>query len=181
MTVAADAGAGTVRHVLSAARTNHGDSLLALSHARPQLIVFLRHAGCPFCREAATDIRRQQDAIERRRLGIVLVHMMTEAQAAPFFDRYGLGDLPRVSDPDRALYHTFELKPGSLWQIGGPKVWWRTVQAIATGHLIGRRVGDAFQMPGVFVIHDGAVIASFRHRTQADRPDYEAIACRIDQ
>jgi hypothetical protein len=41
---------------------------------------------------------------------------------------------------------------------------------------MGRLMGDGFQMPGVFLVHHGVVLRSFRHETAAQRPDYRALA-----
>jgi len=57
-------------------------------------------------------------------------------------------------------------------------VWRRGAEAVAAGHGLGRIVGDAMQMPGVFVLDGGRVVEEFRHRTAADRPDYVAMAAR---
>ncbi|MGZ0174073.1 MAG: hypothetical protein ACKVHE_31575 [Planctomycetales bacterium] len=40
-----------------------------------QLVLLLRYAGCPLCREALTDLSKQRTAIEASACGIVLVHM----------------------------------------------------------------------------------------------------------
>ena len=155
------------------ARTQYGDSVLSLSHREPVLLVFLRHFGCTFCREALADLAERRGAIESAGTRIVLVHMGREPQAASFFDRYALGDLPRVSDPVRHLYRAFGLGRGGLLKLFGPKVFWRGFQAGVIGrHGVGRLAGDGFQMPGVFLIFHGEVIRSYRHHTAADRPDY---------
>ncbi len=158
------------------AKTPAGESLLALTEHLPRMVVFLRHAGCPFCREAAADLAARRERIEARGVGIVFVHQNSEGEARAFFGKYGLEDLPRISDPERALYRAFDLKRANLWQIGGPKVWWRSLAAFFKGHRIGRVAGDAFQMPGVFIVDQGRIVSAFRHGTQADRPDYEDLA-----
>lgn len=167
-----DALAGAMRDAV----TNGGKSLRELTDARPQLVVFLRHAGCPFCREAASDLSARRKTIEARGVGLVLVHQNTEPEAKEFFAMYGLEDVPRISDPERALYRAFDLKRGSLWQIFGPKVWWRSIVALVGGHRAGRVAGDAFQMPGAFLIDSGVIVSAHRHRSQADRPDYDELA-----
>ncbi|MEO8660292.1 MAG: peroxiredoxin-like family protein [Bryobacteraceae bacterium] len=155
------------------ARTQHQVSLDELSRLSPVLLVFLRHAGCTFCREAMSDLSRQRRAIEAAGARLVMVHMNEEPRAAQFFTRYSLADLPRVSDPRRSLYRAFGLRRGSLTEVFGPKVWWRGFQAgILRRHSIGRLEGDGFQMPGVFLIYHGEVIRSYRHQSAADRPDY---------
>ncbi|MCL7927899.1 MAG: hypothetical protein M8841_08945, partial [marine benthic group bacterium] len=57
----------------------HGRSLDSLSRERPLLLVFLRHLGCTFCREAATDVSVQREAIEREGVTPAFVGMMEDA------------------------------------------------------------------------------------------------------
>jgi len=159
------------------ARTQYGVSLEELSKLSPLLLVFLRHNGCMFCREALDDLRRNRPAIEALGVRIALVHMGTDAEAQSLLAHYSLDDLPRVSDPERYLYRAFGLGRGGLLKLAGPTVWWRGFQAaILEGHGFGRIVGDAFQMPGVFLIFHGEVLRSYRHQSAADRPDYVRLA-----
>jgi peroxiredoxin len=159
------------------ARTQLGVTLDELSRLSPILLVFLRHTGCTFCREALADLARQRGEIEASGVRIALVHMSTEKQGECFLRRYGLEALPRVSDPRRSLYRAFGLGRGGLLRLFGPKVWIRGFEAgILRRHGIGRLVGDGFQMPGVFLVFHGEVLASYRHHTAADRPDYLSMA-----
>jgi len=112
---------------------------------------------------------------------IAIAHQGSDAQAEAFFAGYGLGDVARVSDPDRALYRAFHLRRGGLRDVVGPAVWRRGTEAVAAGHGLGRIAGDAMQMPGVFVLEGGRVVKAFRHRTAADRPDYVAMAARASR
>ncbi len=163
---------------LAAIRTSTGESLLELSRQQPRLVVFLRHSGCTFCREALDDLRAQRAKIEAAGVGIVLVHQTGDEAAAAFFKPYGLDDVPRIADPELALYEVFELRREKLRKILSPKVWWRGLQAaLLGGHGFGRIQGDARQMPGVFLLDQGQVTATFRHDLPSDRPDYTSLAC----
>lgn len=165
-----------LERAMAAAVANTGASLLDLSHRSPVLVVFLRHAGCPFCREAMADLARSRGTIAGGGTAIVVVYQWNPGEADELFERAGIADLPRIADPDRALYRAFGLRRGNLWQIASPYVLWRVVTAGAAGHRVGRVLGDAFQMPGTFLVHRGRVVREFRHRSQASRPDYAAIA-----
>lgn len=157
-------------------RTNQGVTLEEMSALSPVLLVFLRHAGCTFCREALADLAARRKEIEANGARLTLVHMGSEEHGAKFFAKYGLQDVPRVSDPERALYRAFGLPRGSFGDLFGPKVWWRGFQAGILGrHGVGMLVGDGFQMPGVFLIFHGEVLRSYRHVSAADRPDYLAL------
>jgi peroxiredoxin len=162
-------------------RTQHGVTIDEISRLSPVLLVFLRHAGCPFCREALADLAAQRREIERNGARMVLVHMGSEEQGARFFARYGLSDVPRVSDPDRALYRAFGLPRGTFSDVIGPKVWWRGFQAGVLGrHGVGKLAGDGFQMPGVFLLFHGEIVRSYRHQSAGDRPDYLALVTGRD-
>lgn len=169
--------AAAIPQEVARATTNTGRTLLELSNERPTLAVFLRFSGCPFCLEAMHDIKARRAALDARGTAVVFIHMMSEEQARPFFEANGVADLPRISDPDQRLYRALDLKRGNVWQIMGPYVWFRAMQAGRIGKRIGKAVGDMWQMPGVFLLDKGRVTASYRHRSQASRPDYEAIAC----
>lgn len=162
-------------------RTQHAVTLDELSRLSPVLLVFLRHAGCPFCREALADLAAHRRDIERQGARLVLVHMGSEEQGQRFFDRFGLGELERISDPDRALYRAFGLPRGSFADVIGPKVWWRGFQAGILGrHGVGRMVGDGFQMPGAFLLFHGEIVRSYRHQSAGDRPDYLSLVTGRD-
>src|SRR5262245_15276946 len=88
---------------LDRARTEDGRSLLELSRGSPVLLVFLRHLGCIFCREALTKLAGLRATIEANGTRLAFVHMGSPEEAGPFFAGFGLGDVPRVSDPDCRL------------------------------------------------------------------------------
>jgi hypothetical protein len=56
-------------------RTKLGETLDDIAIQQPQLVLLLRYAGCPLCREALTDLSKQRSVIEACACGIVLVHM----------------------------------------------------------------------------------------------------------
>jgi len=162
---------------LAAARTQAGATLADLSRQSPVLLLLLRHSGCVFCREAIADAAAALPQIEAAGARLVLVHQGSEADLRPLLERYGLAGVNRVSDPTKALYRALDLPRGSLGQLFGPPVWGRGLAAVLAGHGIGPLVGDGFQMPGAFLIRDGRIVAAYRHRHAADRPDCGALAC----
>lgn len=167
----------SIEQALATYRDQHSTPLDELSRRTPLLVVFLRHAGCTFCREALADLSRQRAQIASAGATITLVHMdANDADAARYFGGYGLSDVPRVSDPDCRLYRAFGLVRGSWWQLFGLPVWWPGLKAILSGHSIGRMVGDGFQMPGAFLVERGQITRAYRHAFSADRPDYCELA-----
>lgn len=155
----------------------HGRSLQELSSQHDVLLLFLRHNGCTFCREALVDLRRALPGLQKRGVQPVVVHMGDPDTGKEFLTSYSLGDVSRISDPQCQLYAAYDLQRGNFWQLLGPAVWWPGFKATVFGwHLVGKPVGDGFQMPGTFLLRRGEVIRAFRHRTAADRPDYCQLA-----
>jgi hypothetical protein len=156
-------------------RAESGRTLLDLVDDGPVLLVFLRHFGCSFCRQAIDDVSQIHGALTDRGIRPVFVHLGTPERAKPYFDYYGLSSVERISNPDGSFYLNpiFELGRVSLARIiFQPAVWKGWLQNAMIKHGIGMIREDASQMPGVFFLRDRAIVRSFRHRTIADRPDY---------
>jgi peroxiredoxin len=169
----------TLADALQQTQADTGERLDALSRDTPLLMVFLRHAGCPFCREALAQLQKDRATIEAGGVRIVLVHMTTDASAQKLFAKYGLDDVPRVADPERKLYDAFELKRGTVNDVIGPKVWWKGFRtAILQGNGFGVPAGDVFQMPGTFLVANGEILRAYRSDDSSGHPDYaEFAAC----
>ena len=160
-------------------KTNTGETLDSLADRQPQLIIFLRHTGCTFCRESLADLAQQRTAIESQECGIILVHMGDNERDADFFAHYALDDVPRISDPKCHLYRLFGLDLAGFSEILSPRVWLRGfTAAIFSGHGIGRLNGNSLQMPGVYLYHCGQILGGYQHVLASDRPNYADIACR---
>jgi len=157
-------------------RSNTGQTLGELSANRRLLVVFLRHAGCSFCRQALSDVAAKRAEIEKSGTSIAFVHMSSDERARHLFRKDRLEDLPRFSDPDQLLYRAFELKNGSFSQLLGPAVLWKGIHAaVFQGHGVGMLDGNGWRLPGVFLLKDGQILAANRLQTAAKRPDYESL------
>lgn len=170
-----------INAALRAHHDQHATPLSVLSDESPVMLVFLRHLGCTFCLETLQDLRAQRERIESRGVRPVIVHMSDDQSAEALFERYGLGDLSRVSDPEQALYRAFELRRAGVIDLFGPRVWGQGLRAVLRGNGVGRLRGDGFQMPGVFIVHRGRVVEGYRHKAAGDRPGYQqmAAACSL--
>lgn len=177
---------------LTLPRSHRGATLRELSRQSPVMVVFLRHAGCTFCREALSDLAEQRLDLQRQGVQIAVVHMSPPLQATQLFAHYGLDDVHRFSDVDCQLYRAFGLRRGRVGQLAGWRVLLRGLfVAFFQGHGIGGLQGDGWQMPGVFLLRDGRIVGTFQHASAADRPDYrqlagildagDGVACQIDQ
>ncbi|MEO8096655.1 MAG: SelL-related redox protein [Acidobacteriota bacterium] len=165
-----------VANLLEGAVTEDGSRFVDLVERSPVLLVFLRHAGCTFCREALADIAQSRTAIEADGNQIVLVYLGDRAEMDRVIRKYSVESLPRICDPGQHLYRAFGLKRGTLGQLVGPKVWLRAITAgWFGGHGVSRPAADSAQMPGVFWIDKGMIAGRFRHQSAADRPCYTEI------
>src|SRR4051812_14941380 len=111
---------------LAQTRTESGKSLLQLTEESPVLLIFLRHFGCAFCRQAISDIADVKGELQKRGVRPVFVHLGTPDRAKPFFEYYGIAEVERVSDPEAAVYRcpAFALgRKHPLWQLVTPAVW----------------------------------------------------------
>ncbi len=157
-----------------------GESLAQMAEQSPVMLVFLRHFGCSFCREAISDISQRRKRLEKQGVRIVFVHMSPKRETAErFFRKYKLFPIDHISDPEKQFYRAFGLGRGTPGQLFGLMNWIRGFEAgVVEGHGFANQsedFGDGFQMPGVFVLHKGEVLHSFVHRHAWDRPDYDAI------
>lgn len=158
---------------LAAAVTDQGPTLKTLSDERPTFVLFIRHAGCTFCREALADLHRASAQLRDSGMRLVVVHMNDTATGRALLDRFGLTDVPQISDPERALYRAFELPLGTFQQLFGPYVIWKALTGSALyRHGFGRIQGNAMQLGGAFIVHRGRIVAGYRYQTTADRPDF---------
>ena len=167
---------------LTNVNVNTGESLDELSRESPLLVVFLRHAGCAFCRETLAELQTRRAEIEARGAKIVLVHMIqNDAAAEMFFARYRLHDVPRVNDSAQTVYRLFGLKRGTISEVMGVGLWWRGIKSILVrGHVPGIPKGDIFQLPGAFLVQDGRVVREFKSPNSVEHPNYVEFAATED-
>lgn len=156
--------------------TQDGVPLSVLTAETPVMLVFLRHFGCTFCREALTDLSEKREVIEGCGVKFVFVHMSNNEVAEAYFKKYKLEGVRHISDPDYRFYKAFGLGKGTFTQLYGLRTWIRGFDAgVIRGHglELGAHLGDSFQMPGIFIIQDGTIKESYVHKLASNRPDYE--------
>jgi len=157
-------------------KDQYGISLAAFSQQQPVLIVLLRQLGCPFARETLAELAQLRRQLEDAGVKLALIHTASDEEAASVFSKYHLQDVFRVTDPDASLYRAMGLGKASVAQMYGPGMWSRIFQAsVSEGHGFGKIMGDRFQMPGAFLVSQGAVIGGYRHKRISDQPDYESL------
>jgi hypothetical protein len=160
---------------LSGFHTESGRPLLEVVDASPVLLIFLRHFGCAFCRQALDQVSQIRERIAAKGTNPVFVHLGSPERAKPYFDYYHLPDVERVSNPDASLYQhpAFALSPRNVFlNVLSPAVWKGWLKGPLLKYGIGTIQEDGDQMPGVFFLKDRRVVRGFRYQSIADEPDY---------
>lgn len=170
----------TVEQAIASARTQSGRTLSELSATSPVLLVFLRHSGCPFCRQALSELSRLRSELEAAHAQLVIVHQDAPERGAAWISRYDLGQCEQISDPAGHLYSQFQLGKANLWNLIGPHTWWAGFKAsILQMHGIGKVVGDIRQLTGAFVIQRGKIVKAFKQKISSDQANYRSMVCDI--
>jgi peroxiredoxin len=159
--------------------TNKGETLQHISAGEPVMLFFLRHFGCSFCRESLSELGKKQKTIEAAGIRLIFVHMSTYKIAESYFKKYRLRNIAHISDPACNFYAAFGLIKGNFNQLLGLK---NLIRGFET-NVIGNHgltwnadlLGDALQMPGIFLIHQNEIKESFIHQYSSDKPDYDQL------
>jgi peroxiredoxin len=169
-----DAPPLSLKEAFDDVRSQRGRTIGELSATGGVLLLFIRHAGCTFCREALAELAAARQPLEAKGLKLAVAHMSAVDTASALLARYGLDGVDHFSDPDCRLFRAFNLARGSFWQVLGPAVWFRGLPALLR-HGIGKIDGDGFQLGGAFLIRNGKVVAVQRLATSAERADLSAL------
>jgi peroxiredoxin len=138
------------------------------------VLVFLRHFGCTFCREQVSQLRSHKN------WNITLCSMASPEEAEEFRQKLS-SPHPFICDPDQELYQAFGLKRGKAKQMFNPRVFMRGFGATFQGHLVGKPIGDPWQMPGVFLIEpDGTIAWHYRSVDASDNAPPELIKQHLE-
>ena len=161
---------------MSTMTTQKGHNLLELSNEKPIMLIFLRHFGCQFCRQAMDELSKKRKELSRAGTELVFVHMAENEVAESYFKKYGLEGVEHISDPDCRFYSSFGLLKGSFTQLFGLQTWIRGFSDKAKyGNEMGKHLGDSFQMTGAFMLFLGEIRDQHIHKMASDRPDYERL------
>lgn len=166
---------------LAAFKSSQGSTLNELSDESRVLVVFLRHGGCPFCRQVLAQLQKLSQELAQHKLQLAIVHMMDQKQADKLLAQYQLQDVPHFSDPDRRLYELFQVKRGGFAETFGPSIWWPGFKTtILAGHFPGIPGKDLQQLGAAIILDKGHVVASHFSKNSADLPDWDQLlACDI--
>lgn len=109
---------------------------------------------------------------------VLMIHQGGAGTEAAFFEKHW-PDACTLRDSKRVIYRGFGLGRGSLWQLFGPRSVGCALKTRLRGHALGQVVGDAFQMPGLFLVSGGRVLWTHGYQHAGDNPDFATLAERL--
>lgn len=81
----------------------------------------------------------------------------------------------RVQDAEQRFYRAFGLASATMWQLLHPRVWGPWLRtAVFRGYGFGAPGPSWRQLTGMFVLHNGRILAAIRHQNSVAR--HEALA-----
>jgi peroxiredoxin len=141
---------------------------------RPLALFFVRHLGCPFCREHLHEVRDEYEKFQAAGGDVVAVTMGTPEQTAAFRASLRLPFLC-LADEKQEAYRAFEVPRGSVSQVAGPAVWGAGLKALLRGG-IGVPQGDVQQLQSTVVVDSHGVVRYIHRPTNsADNPPNDEI------
>jgi peroxiredoxin len=147
---------------------------------RPQIVTFMRHFGCSFCREHLTRLAAADDRIKAAGAETIAIFQYDAEATMNFCEGRGV-PFDCLGDPLREAYAEVELGKGSLRQMAGWRVMKKARNAYRTGGGLGKSDGiSVMQMPGTFVVgSDGRVLLAYYSETAADNPAIETLLAAL--
>jgi len=142
----------------------------------PTLLAFLRHFGCPFCKETIAGLR-EATLRDARYPAVLFFYQGSPTEGKAFMRRYW-PEARAVADPDAQFYDGIGIGRGGIMQLFHPGVVPVLLRARAQGLLDEpgeRGVGDARRMPGMFLVRGAEIVWAHRARHQADHPEFARI------
>jgi len=140
----------------------------------PTLLVFLRHFGCPFCKETLAGLR---DASQSSAAypPVLFFYQGTQNEGRAFLRRYW-PEARAIADAESVFYEGMGIGRAGLVQMFHPGVLPALLRVRAAGYTDGEGGGgDSRRMPGLFVSRGAEIVWSYRPRHQADHPAFARI------
>jgi peroxiredoxin len=158
--------------------TGEAVRLRSLWASRPLLLVFIRHFGCPQCKEVLDFLTQNASQLEANGLGVAILTQGNVAETEAFCRERAPG-LRCLADPERRAYRAYHVERGGLRETFlSPRVWRANQRAARKGYQVelpppGQ---DAMQMGAFFVIGvDGRIRLPYYYDDIADHPPLDLL------
>jgi hypothetical protein len=119
------------------------------------------------------ELRRQRES-DASYPDVLVFHLASVADGEEFF-RERWPEVAAVADAEGRFYGAFGRRRARLWEALRPRLWLAGLRAFRQGHRPSRAVGDAWRMPGLFLVANGTVRWAHDYRDPGDHPDFAAV------
>jgi len=145
------------------------------------VVALMRHFGCIFCRQQATQLRDAYAEFQKRGIAVVAVGVGSVQDAADLKAWLKL-PFPVLADPEQAAYRAYGLGRGSVTQLANPKVFAAGFKAMREGNKQVKATGDPKQLPGTFVVDQYGMVRHAHPATHAgDLASVPSLLAAIDR
>jgi peroxiredoxin len=142
---------------------------------RPLVVAFMRHFGCPFCREHLIQLGRHYDEVLAAG-GHVVAIFQYRAEPTESFCRARGVPFDCLGDPKRAAYAAVGLDQGERREYLSLPLLGPLLRAARVGAFPGKPSGDPSQRPGTFVVDRGGTVVFAHYNVMSpDNPPMSAI------
>lgn len=162
-------------------KTVEGAPLLlsSLWHEKVLVLAFIRHFGCPQCKEMLDELAQFKPELAEKGLSLAVVTQGQPEETRAFCGER-IPDVKCLSDPERKAYRAFGLGRGKLRQT------FLSQRVLRSNRDLLKRKGwktelppagqDAMQMSGIFIIGpDGRIRLPYYYDDIADHPPLELL------
>jgi peroxiredoxin len=142
----------------------------------PLVVMFMRHFGCPFCREHLMRMGRALPQFEAEGAQLVAIFQYS-AEATEAFCASRKVPFDCLADPLREAYGEVSLGRGKRNQLLNWRIAKAWVRNAASGNVSsGAKGGDYAQMPGTFVVDtEGYLTLAHYNASSEDNPSVERV------
>ncbi len=127
------------------------------------ILIFLRYMGCPICQMRISEIRRDWDEFNKRKLNVLVV---LQSETENVISVSGSGetlkekDVPFtiVLDPKEEIFGLYGVLPGSIFRYITPGTIVKAMRSKKLGFKHGVSEGKELQLPAVFIVDNKKVV-----------------------
>jgi peroxiredoxin len=142
---------------------------------RPLIVAFMRHFGCPFCREHLIQLSRNHEQICAAGGDVIAIFQYRAEPTASFCHSRGV-PFECLGDPNRASYAAVGLDRGERREYLSLALVGPLLRAARVGAFPSKPQGDVAQRPGTFVVgRDGRVVLAHYNVMSPDNPPMSAL------
>jgi len=114
------------------------------------VLVFRRYAGCPLCQLSMAELKNKYQEFKQRDAEIIVFVQSPKKT----LEQQGVEGFPFaiIPDPEEKYYELYGVGSGNIFDVINPDVIRKGIRATLKGHVQGKMEGNAWQLPGDFIV-----------------------------